>query len=135
MEQKDENIREALRCLVQEFYEQTSAFYKEVSVRDMLAWLEEQGEQKHKFNIGDIISNGTAVYRVDNIIKNSIRQDCYFLVNVEAEKRGHRYLVLTNSEGKSSNYGEITWLCEQVDKLFEKQGEQYKYKTAIKEKA
>lgn len=79
---------------------------------------------KHKFNIGDIISNGQAVYRVGDITKNCIGQDCYFLVNVEHEKNGTRYLGLTDSEGEHSNIGEITLLCEQVDKSFEKQCEQ-----------
>lgn len=91
---------------------------------EWIAWLEKQGERKHKFIIGDIISNGNVIYRVDNIVKNCIGQDCYFLVNVESEKDGTRYYKLTNSEGKTSNSGEITWLCEQVDKSFEKQGEQ-----------
>lgn len=86
--------------------------------------LEKQSEQKHKFNIGDIISNGQAVFRVENIIKNCIGQDCYFLVNIEDEKKGLRYLILTDSRGNHSHFGEITWLCEQVDKSFEKQGEQ-----------
>ena len=86
--------------------------------------VEKQGERKHKFIIGDIISNGNVIYRVDNIVKNCIGQDCYFLVNVESEKDGTRYYKLTNSEGKTYNSGEITWLCEQVDKSFEKQGEQ-----------
>ena len=86
--------------------------------------VEIQGKQKHKFNIGDIISNGQAVFRVDNIIKNCIGQDCYFLVNIEDEKKGLRYLILTDSRGNHSHFGEITWLCEQVDKSFEKQGEQ-----------
>lgn len=87
-------------------------------------WLKKQSEKKHKFNIGDIISNGQAVFRVDNITKNCIGQDCYFLVNVEDEKKGLRYLILTDSQGNHSHFGEITWLCEQVDKSFEKQGEQ-----------
>ena len=90
-------------------------------------WLKKQGEQKHKFNIGDIISNNTVIYRVDNIVKNCIGQDCYFLVNVESEKDGTRYLKLTDSKGKTHNSGEITWLCEQVDAKFEKQGEQKPY--------
>jgi hypothetical protein len=86
---------------------------------ECIDWLEKQGEQKHKFNIGDIISNGQVVYRVDNIVKNCIGQDCYFLVNVEAEKKGTRDLMV-GSHGRHFRYGEITWLCEQVDKSFEK---------------
>ena len=85
---------------------------------------EKQGEQKHKFIIGDIISNNNVIYRVDNIVKNCIGQDCYFLVNIEMEKKGIRYLILRDSEGKTSHMGEITWLCDQVDAKFEKQGEQ-----------
>lgn len=76
---------------------------------------------KYKFIIGDIISNGKVEYRVDNIVKNCIGQDCYFLVNVESEKDGTRYLKLSDSNGKTHNMGEITWLCEQVDAKFEKQ--------------
>ena len=86
--------------------------------------LEKQSEKKHKFNIGDIISDGQAVFRVDNITKNCIGQDCYFLVNVESEKKGIRYLQLTDSQGNRHNFGEITWLCEQVDAKFEKQDKQ-----------
>ena len=86
--------------------------------------VEKQSKQKHKFNIGDIISNGQAVFRVDNITKNCIGQDCYFLVNVEYEKKGIRYHILIDSQGNRSHLGEITWLCEQVDELFEKQGKQ-----------
>lgn len=85
--------------------------------------LESQGEQKYKFNIGDIISNGEVVYRVENITKNCIGQDCYFLVNVESEKMGMRYLLMSDSRGNTHHVGETTWLCEQVDKSFEKQGE------------
>lgn len=78
-------------------------------------------EKKYKFDIGDIISDGQAVFRVDNIVKNCIGQDSYFLVNVELEKKGLRYGILIDSEGKRSYAGEITWLCEQVDRRFEKQ--------------
>jgi hypothetical protein len=74
------------------------------------------------------------VYRVDDIIKNSIGQDCYVLVNVEFVKNGIRYLILTNSQGKISNAEGLTWVCKQVDKSFEKQCWN-KDKTAIKEKA
>ena len=80
--------------------------------------VEKQSKQKHKFNIGDIISNGQAVFRVDNITKNCIGQDCYFLVNVEYEKKGIRYHILIDSQGNRSHLGEITWLCEQVDESF-----------------
>lgn len=85
-----------------------------------IAWLEKQDEMcpKYKFKIGDIISNGKVEYRVDNIVKNCIGQDCYFLVNVESEKDGTRYHKLFDSEGKTHNMGEITWLCEQVDAKF-----------------
>lgn len=90
-------------------------------VQSQLQW---KPSEKHKFNIGDIISNGQAVYRVDDITKNCIGQDCYSLVNVESEENGTRYISLTDSEGKHSNVGEIAFLCELVDKSFEKQGEQ-----------
>ena len=93
-----------------------------------------QGEKKHKFNIGDIISNNNAIFRVDNIVKNCIGQDCYFLVNVESEKNGTRYLKLIDSNGKTHNSGEITWLCEQVDAKFEKQGYQKQEKFIIEPK-
>ena len=86
--------------------------------------LEKQGEKKHKFIIGDIISNNNVIYRVDNIVKNCIGQDCYFLVNVKREKDGTRYLKIIDSKGKTHNCGEITWVCEQVDAEFEKQGNQ-----------
>lgn len=89
-----------------------------------ISWLEKQGEKKHKFIIGDIISNNNVTYRVDNIVKNCIGQDCYFLVNVEREKDGTRYLKIIDSKGKSHNSGEITWICEQVDAKFEKKCEQ-----------
>ena len=87
---------------------------------EMIAWLEKQDEMcpKYKFKIGDIISDGKVEYRVDNIVKNCIGQDCYFLVNVESEKDGTRYLRLSDSNGKTHNMGEITWLCEQVDAKF-----------------
>lgn len=83
----------------------------------------ERGEKKHKFNIGDIISDNNAIFRVDNIVKNCIGQDCYFLVNVKSEKDGTRYLKLFDSDGKTHNMGEITWLCEQVDAKFILEGE------------
>ena len=97
---------------------------------DKYAEAEKQSEKKHKFNIGDIISNGQAVFRVDNITKNCIGQDCYFLVNIEDEKKGNRYLVLTDSQGNHHNFGETTWLCEQVDELFEKQDKQKPIKSS-----
>lgn len=101
-----------------------------------MTWLEKQGEKKsfdyknqdtqngHKFNIGDIISNGKVEFRVDNIVKNYIGQDCYFLVNIKSEKNGMRYFTIRDSEGNTHNAGETTWICEQVDAKFEKQEEQ-----------
>lgn len=84
-----------------------------------------QGTQNsHKFNIGDIISNGNVEFRIDNIVKNCVGQDCYFLVDVESEKNGTRYLTMCVRGKKTSHMGETTWLCEQVDKSFKKQGEQ-----------
>lgn len=87
-----------------------------------VSFVDEQGEKRHKFIIGDIIiSNNNTVYRVENIVQNCIGQDCYFLVNIELEKKGIRYLKLTDSRGKASNFGERTCLCEQVDAKFKKQ--------------
>jgi len=97
-----------------------------------VSFVDEQGEKRHKFIIGDIISNNNTTYRVDNIVKNCIGQDSYFLVNVERENKGMRHLKLTDPRGKTYNFGEITWLCEQVDAKFEKQGKSAL--EAIKEK-
>lgn len=136
-ESEDEKIKKAIHIYL-DWLDGRNKDYQpkgDYTIRDMIAWLEKQdenadvilaergGEGKNKFKIGDIISNGKVVYRVDNIVKNDIGQDCYFLVSVEMEKNGIRYLILTDSEGKTSHMGEITWLCEQVDKSFEKQGE------------
>ena len=86
------------------------------------SFVEKQGEQKHKFVIGDtIISDNNTIYRVENIIKNCIGQDCYCLVDVERENKGMRYLKLIDSRGKASNFGERTCLCEQIDAKFKKQ--------------
>jgi CRISPR/Cas system CSM-associated protein Csm3 (group 7 of RAMP superfamily) len=114
----DERLRKTTIAFLKDFAEQ--GYENAVECID---WLEKQCKKKHKFNIGDIISNGQAVFRVDNITKNCIGQDCYFLVNIEDEKKGLRYLILTDSQGNHSYFGEITWLCEQVDKSFEKQGD------------
>ena len=122
-ESDDEKIRKWLIGTIKQIPDD-SIEWKTICKSDVLAWLDRPSELKHKFNIGDIISNGQVVYRVCNITKNCIGQDCYFLVNVESEKDGTRYRKLTDSEGKQHNLGEITWLCEQVDKSFEKQGEQ-----------
>ena len=88
--------------------------------------VEKQGttikKTEHKFSKGDIISNGEVVYRVDDIVKNCVGKDCYFLVNIKREKDGMRYIKLFDSEGNPHNSGEITWLCEQVDVSFQKQG-------------
>lgn len=73
-----------------------------------------------KFNKGDIITNKQVTFRVDNIVKNIIGEDCYFLVNIEREQKGMRYLKIIEPNGKSCNFGELTWLCEQVDNKFEK---------------
>lgn len=73
-----------------------------------------------KFNKGDIITNKQVTFRVDNIVKNIIGQDCYFLVNIEREQKGMRYLKMIDPNGKYWNFGELTWLCEQVDNKFEK---------------
>ena len=73
-----------------------------------------------KFNKGDIITNKQVTFRVDNIVKNIIGQDCYFLVNIEREQKSMRYWKIIDYNGKSINFGELTWLCEQVDNKFEK---------------
>lgn len=122
-ESEGERMRKAIIDIIKSQKEQQchidSSIYNE-----MIDWLEKQCEKKHKFIVGDIISNNNVIYRVDNIVKNCIGQDCYFLVNVEREKNGTRYLKLIDSDGKTHNSGEITWLCEQVDAKFEKQGKQ-----------
>lgn len=116
---EDEKIR---RAIIEGLKEMKSSFHtiSSIKIDDAIAWIEKQGEQKHKFIIGDIISNNNVIYRVDNIVKNCIGQDCYFLVNIEREKRGMRYLIIYDSQGKTSHMGEITWLCDQVDAKFEK---------------
>ena len=73
-----------------------------------------------KFNKGDIITNKQVTFRVDNIVKNIIGEDCYFLVNIEREQKGMRYLKMIDPNGEYWNFGELTWLCEQVDNKFEK---------------
>ena len=86
-----------------------------------VSFVEKQGEKRHKFTIGDIIiSDNNTTYRVENIVKNCIGQDSYFLVNVERENKGMRYFKIRDPRGKTYNFGEITWLCEQVDAKFEK---------------
>lgn len=121
---KDKLIQELGEYKVKYTQEVLSQYLEKQGKNEDVILADMRGEGKHKFKIGDIISNGKVVYRVDNIVKNAIGQDCYFLVNVESEKDGTRYLILTDSEGKTSHLGEITWLCEQVDKSFEKQREQ-----------
>lgn len=143
-ESENERIRKSLINGFKRYDD--GALFNGCSVREILPWLEKQGNpnkeywkgykdgkktildkysETHKvvepkFSIGDIISDGQAVFRVDNIVKNSIGQDCYFLVNVEDEIKGRRYAILTDSEGKRHYMGETTWLCEQVDRRFEK---------------
>ena len=73
-----------------------------------------------KFNKGDIITNKQVTFRVDNIVKNIIGEDCYFLVNIEREQKGMRYWKMIDPNGEYWNFGELTWLCEQVDNKFEK---------------
>ncbi len=75
---------------------------------------------EHKFKVGDIIVRKNTEFRIDKIVKNCIGTDCYFMVDIESEKSGHRYLKMTDEFGRSKNAGEITWICEQVDRLFEK---------------
>lgn len=81
-------------------------------------------EQKHKYNIGDIITNGKVTYRVDKIVKNCLGKDSYFLVDIEVEKNWPQEPDFIDFKRKRFNYGEITWLCDQVDKSFRKIGEQ-----------
>lgn len=100
---------------------------------DIISWLEKQGKKSQnqiannvdkiepKFKVGDIISNGKIVYRVDGITKNSLGQNCYSLIDVESEKKGTRYLTMYDSKGEAYHMGETSWLCEQVDAKFEKQ--------------
>lgn len=116
-ETEDEEIKKEITRYF-EVQSKEVPFRKEIHDK-WISWIQKQGEQKHKFNIGNIISNGQVVYRVDNIVKNCIGQDCYFLVNVEAEKNGAQDLMV-DFKGEPFRYGEITWLCEQVDKSFEK---------------
>ncbi len=65
------------------------------------------------FKIGDIITNGKVTYRIESIGQNCMGH-FYNLVNVETEKRGNRYLKMSDG----CNFGETGWLCEQVDRLF-----------------
>ena len=134
----EERIMKGIKSIIEHYKEDGEVVcpYPFVSLDEALDWLEKQGEKKsfdyknqdtqngHKFNIGDIISNGKVEFRVDNIVKNYIGQDCYFLVNIKSEKNGMRYFTLHDSEGNTHNAGETTWLCEQVDAKFEKQEEQ-----------
>jgi len=110
-----EDLGEYIAELSKQFPEVSFAKLSRIAVR-VKNWL----EKKHKFIIGDTISNDKIVYRVDNIVKNAIGQDCYFLVNIESEKNGTRYCKLHYSDGSTRNSGETTWLCEQVDAKFEK---------------
>jgi hypothetical protein len=66
-----------------------------------------------KFKIGDIITNGRVTYRIEDIGINFLGY-YYKLVNVDAEKKGHRYLKVSYG----MYFGETEWLCEQVDELF-----------------
>lgn len=66
-----------------------------------------------KYKIGDIITNGKVTFRIENFGQNCLGY-YYKLVNVDTEKKGLRYLKLSDG----SNFGEIGWLCEQVDELF-----------------
>ena len=66
-----------------------------------------------KFKIGDIITNGKVTFRVENFGQNCLGY-YYKLVNVEREKKGLRYIKLSDG----SYFGETSWLCEQVDELF-----------------
>jgi hypothetical protein len=66
-----------------------------------------------KFKIGDIITNGKVTFRIEDLGKNYLGY-YYKLVNVDTEKKGLRYLKLSDG----SNFGETGWLCEQVDRLF-----------------
>lgn len=66
-----------------------------------------------KFKIGDIITNGKVTFRIEDFGKNYLGY-YYELVNVDSEKKGLRYLKLSDG----SYFGETGWLCEQVDELF-----------------
>ena len=126
LKESEDNVREKLLSAFKSIMvdaDEDELWYG-LSYNDIIAWLEKQGEKKHKFIIGDIISNNKIIYRVDNIVKNAIGQDCYCLVDVKSEKDGTRYLKLDDSDGKFYNNGEITWVCKQVDAKFEKQDKQ-----------
>ena len=60
-ESEDERIKKAIK-LMYSFLPNKPKYIGDVSVEDMFAWLEKQGEQKsvneHKFNIGDWITRG-----------------------------------------------------------------------------
>lgn len=134
-ESGDEIIRKWLIELVEEVRKAnpTNADHNGMC-SEAISWLEKKGEKKHKFIIGDIISNNNTTFRVDNIVKNCIGKDCYFLVNVKSEKDGTRYLKFIDSQGRTHNSGEITWLCEQVDAQFEKQREEKKELKKVEQK-
>lgn len=143
-ESEDERIRKSLIDGFKRYDD--GALFNGCSVREILLWLEKQGNpnkeywkgykdgvkkildkysETHKviepkFKIGDIISNGKVEYRIDGITKNCLGQDSYFLVNIEDEEKGLRKLIVTDSEGKHHYFGETEWLCEQVDRQFKK---------------
>jgi hypothetical protein len=110
----DEKIRKSLIDGFKRYDD--GALFNGCVVREILPWLERQG--KPKFKIGDIISNGKVIYRIDGFTKNCLGQDSYFLVNIEDEEKGLRHLILTDPEGKRHYFGETEWLCEQVDRQF-----------------
>ena len=66
-----------------------------------------------KFKVGDIITNGKVIFRIEGIGNNCLGH-FYNLVDVETEKKGNRYLKMSDG----SYFGETSWLCEQVDRLF-----------------
>lgn len=97
-EQKKEVITRRYQDLKRVFF--NGASFENMFPTNTSAEFEKQGGNKHKFIIGDIISNNNIIYRVDNIVKNCIGQDCYFLVDIESENNGTRYLKLIDSKGK-----------------------------------
>lgn len=95
---KDELIRKSLLI----YFSKTATKWFAGSKReDIVAWLKKQRE--HKFERGDIISNGEMQYRIVGMGKNCIGDDCYSLVTtrIESEKP-------------------FLWICEEVDRLFER---------------
>jgi hypothetical protein len=70
-----ERMRKAIICLVQEFYKQTSAFYNGESVKDMLAWLEKQGQKETTWNKEDEENMNNVLYILNQLKNTSYKED------------------------------------------------------------